>query len=139
MDKHNRSYEAESGIRCDFWKICACNAFGYQLKKCDNLRQFYIFFAKLVWQRKSKEWAKFGLECLLLIFIYSNSKFKVAYIKLWTLNAVPSGLILKINHPKYLTLYLPICIFIRNSNWMASLGISLDKPITCASEWFILT
>ena len=28
-------------------------------------------------QWKSKEWANFELECLLLIFIYSNSKFKV--------------------------------------------------------------
>ena len=32
-------------------------------------------FAKLIRQWKSKEWAKFELECLLL-FLYSNSKFK---------------------------------------------------------------
>ena len=37
------------------------------------------FYAKLVRQYKSKECAKFELECLLLIFIYFNSKFKVAY------------------------------------------------------------
>ena len=36
-----------------------------------------IFFAKLVKQWKSKVWAKFELECTLLIFIYSNSKIKV--------------------------------------------------------------
>ena len=51
-----------------------------------------ILFAKLVRQWKSKEWAKFELKCLLImIFIYSNSKFKVT-CKTRTLNAGISGL-----------------------------------------------
>ena len=33
-----------------------------------------IFFAKLVRQWKSKEWAKFEMDCLILIFIYSYNK-----------------------------------------------------------------
>ena len=38
----------------------------------------WYFFAKLVGQCKSKEWAKFKFECLLLLIcIYSNSKYKV--------------------------------------------------------------
>ena len=36
-------------------------------------------FAQLVRQWKSTGWTKFELECLLLIFIYTHSKFKVTY------------------------------------------------------------
>ena len=47
-----------------------------------------IFFPNLVGQWKSKEWAKFELECLLLIFIYSDSKLnttlKTRYIRTHT-------------------------------------------------------
>ena len=37
------------------------------------------FSQKLVRQWNSREWVKFVLECILQIFIYSNSKFKVTY------------------------------------------------------------
>ena len=37
-----------------------------------------IFFANLVRQWKSKEWAKFEIDCLILIFIYSYNN-KISY------------------------------------------------------------
>ena len=43
----------------------------------ETIHHKLILFAKLVRQGKSKEWAKFELECPLLILIYSNSKFEV--------------------------------------------------------------
>ena len=51
-----------------------------------------IFFAKLVRHWKSKEWAKFELKCLLLIFIYSNSKLKVTCKRglwMWEIGLIP--------------------------------------------------
>ena len=46
-----------------------------------------IFFPKLVRQWKLKEKAKFGLEDLQLIFIYSNSKFEItSKCGLWMLH-----------------------------------------------------
>ena len=45
-----------------------------------------IFFSKLARRWKSKKWAKFELECIQLIFIYSNLKIKVT-CKMRTLNA----------------------------------------------------
>ena len=103
-----------------------------------------IFFAKLVRQWKSKEWAKFGLECLHLKFIYSNSKFK-ATCETRTLNAGTSGLIPKRNRLKFLTLHSPFCLFIRKEKkpCMAILttleSTTLDEIIRCASKWFFLT
>ena len=52
-------------------KLKVCNS-----HQRETLYDKLMFFAKLVRQWESKEWAKFELECLLLIFIYSNSKFK---------------------------------------------------------------
>ena len=64
LDKHNSSYEADSGIRCDFWKIWACNAIGYQLKKCDQLQQVWVY---------SKAW--------LFYFPTMRSKLKLKFVK----------------------------------------------------------
>ena len=65
-----------------------------------------IFFAKLVKQWKSKEWAKFELECELPIFIYFNNQNLKSLIKTWTLNASTSGKILKLKgHLEYIGIY----------------------------------
>ena len=64
--------------------------------------QIMILFSKLVRHWKSKEWTKFGLQCLLLIFIYSNQHFK-SLVKTRTLNAGTSGLIPTRNRQNILT------------------------------------
>ena len=57
-----------------------------------------ILFTKLLRQQlKTKERGKFEEECVLLIFIYSNSKLE-SLVKTWILNADASGLIPKKNH-----------------------------------------
>ena len=57
-------------------------------------------------------WAKFELECLLLIFIYFNSKFKVTCKNGdFKLNAGTSEHIPKKICLKFLTLHLPFCLF----------------------------
>ena len=50
----------------------------------ETIHDKLILFAKLVRQWKSKEWAESELEYALVIFIYSNSKFKVTWkCRLW--------------------------------------------------------
>ena len=49
----------------------------YNSHQRETIHDKLIFFSKLVRQWKSKEWAKLELQCLPLIFIYSNSKCKV--------------------------------------------------------------
>ena len=108
---------------------------------CDKVM---IFFAKLVWRCKSQDWAKFELQCQLLIFIYSNSKFKVT-CKTRTLNADTSGHIPKRDRLKSLTLHSPFCLFmnkkILNLNGHPDYfgTYTLNKTIRCALKTFILT
>ena len=59
---------------------------------------------KLVRQQKSKGWAEFELEYLLLLNIYLR-RFKIQKL----------GLIPKRNHLKYITLHSPFCLFIRKN------------------------
>ena len=73
-----------------------------------------MFFAKLARQWKSKEWAKFELQFLLLIFIYYNSKFTISLVKTRTLKAGTSELIPKRNRLKYLTLHSPFSFLSTN-------------------------
>ena len=93
------------------------------------------FIAKLVGQWKLKEWAKFEVECLLLIFSHSNSKPTLkSLFKRWTYTKekplkffaiLPffKKKILNLNsHPKYFGIYY--------SCWNHQI---------CASKWFILT
>ena len=92
------------------------------------------FSQKLVRQWNSKEWVKFGLECLLLIFIYSDSNLKLL-VKTRTLNASTSGLIPMRNCLKFLTF---ICHFAFSSekkntqtkwpSWMLLNLLLLIKP-----------
>ena len=101
-----------------------------------------VFFAKLVGQWKSKEWAKYELECLLLTwlkFIYSHSKFKVIcknadfecrYIRTHT-KEKPSKIsniafaILPFHQKKY--------------GHTLDETTTLDETISCPSKWIILT
>ena len=97
-------------------------------QKRETISYILIFVEKLVRRRKSKEWAKFELECLLLIFIYSNSKFKATcknedfkcrYIRTHT-KEKPS----KISN---ITFAIQVCLFIKKKkkkkkNWMAILS-----------------
>ena len=76
---------------------------------CDLLCKLSIYTLKSG-QKIAIWWAKFELECLLLIFIYSNYKFK-AICKM-TLNVSTSELIPKKKHLKFLTLHLPFCLFL---------------------------
>ena len=103
-------------------------------------------FANLVRQWKSKEWAKFKLGCLLLIFIYSNSKFAVTcknadlecrYIVTHTKETPEMSnitFVLLPFYPKKKKKY---------SNQMGILSTlestTPDKTIRSASKWFILT
>ena len=89
-------------------------------------------------------WAKFELECLLLIFIYFNSKFKVTcknrdfeyrYIRTPSKEKMfkifnKTFAILPFSHHKTLT-KLPSWVL-----WRLPL---LMKPSRCTSQWFILT
>ena len=110
-------------------------------EKPSSRRQIYIF-AKLGRQWKSKEWAKFELECLLLIFISSNSKFKVTsknadfeyrYIRIHT-KEKPS----KISTCAILLFHQKKKILKLNCH-REYLYTTLDETIRCASKWFILT
>ena len=66
----------------------------------------------------TKWWAKFELECLLLIFIYSNSKFKLKSLaETRTLNASTSDLIPKKNGRKLATLHSLFCPFLMKILW----------------------
>ena len=97
------------------------------------------------WWMEVKKWAKFEFEyLLLLIFTYSNSKFKVTctnvdfecqYIRTHTKEKLSeisniTFATLPFYHKKY-------------SNWMAILSTleftALGETIRCASKWFILT
>ena len=61
-----------------FCKNCECIMYGFSLVG-------FLFAPFWSNQLITKWWAKFRLECLLLIFIYSNGKF-IAICKPWTLN-----------------------------------------------------
>ena len=83
-------------------------------------------------------WVKFELECLLLIFIYFNSIFKVTckngifvcqYIRTHS----------EENRVKFLTLHSPFCLFLIKRRYLNLESTSLEKNIRCASKWFILT
>ena len=103
------------------------------------------FFPKLVRRWNSKEWAKCGLECLLLIFTYSNSKFKVTcknedfecqYIRTHT-KEQPSKI-------SYITFAIwPFNQRKKYSNWLAILSTleptTLKETIRSASKWFTFT
>ena len=104
-----------------------------------------IFFVyKIVKVMKDKEWAKFELECLLLIpvFIYSNSRCKVTckntdlecqHIRIYT-KEKPS----KISNINTFAILSP---YQKKSNFLATLSTlestSFDETIKCASKWFI--
>ena len=80
-------------------------------KEKPNLTNQY-FLCKIGQAMKSKEGARFELECLRLIFIYFNSKFRIT-CKNAGLNASTSGLVPKISHPKFVTLQRAFCRHIR--------------------------
>ena len=100
------------------------------------------YFCKLVRRWKSKQWAKFELEqnskfeleCVLPIFIYSNSNLK-SLIKMRTSNAGTSGLIPKRNRLKLLTLHSPFCLIIIKTtqtkwlSWLLWHLLLLMKPL----------
>ena len=89
-------------------------------------------------------WEKMWVKCLLLIFTYSNSKFKVT-CKMRTLNAGTSELIPKKNCSKISNITFTILPF-SHKNTLTKLfmpntleSTSLDEIIRCPTKWFILS
>ena len=86
-----------------------------------------LYQYQIVRQLKLKEWAYlklFELEYPLLIFIYSNSKFKVTF-KTWHGLWMPGyqGSYQREWPSQCLTLHSPFCLFIRKMlNWMVILN-----------------
>ena len=113
----------------------------YYSHQRETIGDKWIFVIKLVKQWKSNKCAKFEFEWLLVIFIYSTSKFEV---QTRTSSAGTSGLIPKRKCLKFLTLHSPFTLLSEKkySNWMAVLStlkfITLDETIRSASKWFIL-
>ena len=84
-------------------------------------------------KRVSKIWVR--LSTVILIFIYSNSKYIKSLVKMRTLNAGTSGFIPKRNCLNLLTLCSPICRFIRKRTSIEWLSFTLDETIRSASKW----
>ena len=104
-----------------------------------------IFFAKLVRQWKLKEWAKFELECLLLIFIYSNSNFKVTSkngnFECWYLRTHTEEKLSKTSNITFaiLSSYQKKKTLNRMPVLSTFESITLDETIRSASKWLIWT
>ena len=79
---------------------------GCKLKVCETIYDKLIYFAKLVRRWKSREWAQFELQCLLL-FIYANSKFKITCI-----NKAFECRYIRTHTKEKLSKISPFCLFI---------------------------